>query len=216
MENNYKVYIHQLRTDGRVYVGQTKMNLDERSGHNGGRYKNCIKFYNAIQLYGWENFEHIIIKDNLTLEEANILEAQLIRQYDSIENGFNLVPGGRNHTWNEEQRKQMSLRNLGEKNPNYGKPRSPETRRRIGEKNKISQLGKTHSEQTKKKMSDSHKQYRPIRCIETNKIYDYPLDAARELNKKNSGHILEVCYGKRKTAYGYHWEFINKENNNYE
>ena len=107
MENNYKVYIHQLKIDGRVYVGQTKMSLDERSGYNGYRYKNCIKFYNAIQLYGWKNFEHIIVKDNLTLEEANILEAQLIKQYDSIENGFNIVPGGRNHTWTEEERKQM-------------------------------------------------------------------------------------------------------------
>jgi hypothetical protein len=60
----------------------------------------------------------------LTLEEANELEKQLIDKYNSIENGFNIMLGGRNHLWTEEQKKIMSERNLGEKNPNYGKPRS--------------------------------------------------------------------------------------------
>lgn len=61
----------------------------------------------------------------------------------------------------------MRERNLGEKNPNYGKPRSEETKRKIVEANKIAQLGKKHSEETKKKISESNKKYIPIICIET-------------------------------------------------
>lgn len=211
----YIVYMHQLKTDlTKVYIGQTSMTLEQRSGSNGYKYKSCTKFYNAIKKYGWNNFNHIILKDNLSLEEANILEDQLIKQYDSINKGFNLVPGGRNHEWTEEQRQQMKERNLGEKNPNFGKPRSEETKKKIGTANKISQKGKKHTEQTKEKMSKNHKIYKPIICIETNIVYNCPSDAAIGIGKKPSaaGHITEVCQGKRKTAYGFHWRY--KENDN--
>lgn len=127
-KNNFLVYIHRLKSDGRVYVGQTNGSLKTRAGSNGHRYKSCTKFWNAIQKYGWDNFDHIIIKDNLSLDEANKLEAELIEKYDSINNGFNLVVGGRNHLWSEEYRQIMRERNLGPKNPNYGKPMSEETK----------------------------------------------------------------------------------------
>ena len=63
MQQNSKkflVYMHRLKLDGRVYIGQTCMSLRQRSGDNGYRYKSCTKFYNAIQKYGWDNFEHIV------------------------------------------------------------------------------------------------------------------------------------------------------------
>ena len=133
----YIVYMHKLKIDGRVYIGQTCLSIEKRAGSNGNKYKSCTKFWNAIQKYGWNNFEHIVLASNLTLDQANELEKQYIEKFNSIENGFNLVEGGRGHSWTEEQRQQMRERNLGEKNPNYGKPRSEETKRKIGEANKI-------------------------------------------------------------------------------
>ena len=99
----------RLKLDGRVYIGQTCMSLKQRSGNNGHRYKSCTKFYNAIQKYGWDNFEHIILYQNLTLDEANKKEKELIEQYNSIDNGFNLVAGGRNHPWSEEDKKKNEI-----------------------------------------------------------------------------------------------------------
>lgn len=207
---NFTIYKYTLKLDGRVYIGQTNVTLKERAGSNGYRYKKCPKFWYAIQKYGWENFDAEIIATNLTLDEANKLEDELILKYDSINNGFNINRGGRNHVWTEEQRKIMSERNMGEKNPNYGKPRSEETKKKIGAANKISQLGHHHTEETKQKMSQAHKKNIPILCVETGIIYSCPADAARSIGKKAGGHITEVCQGKRNTAYGYHWKYINK------
>lgn len=209
----YIVYKHTLREDGRVYIGQTNGSLARRSRSDGSGYKHCPKFNNAIQKYGWEAFDHEIIVEGLSLEEANKLEDEMILQYNSIDNGFNVNRGGKNHIWTEEQRKIMSEQNLGVKNPNYGKPRSEETKRKISEANKISQLGKRHTEETKNKMSKIHQLYIPILCIETNIVYSCPSEAAKGIGKKSSAasHITEVCQYLRKTAYGYHWKYLDKD-----
>ena len=46
--------------------------------------------------------------------------------------------------------------------------------------------------------------------IDTGKVirdYDYICDATRALQKRNDFGIRQCCLGKRKTAYGYKWEF---------
>lgn len=213
MNKKFFVYMHRLKEDGRVYIGQScSSSLGERSGSNGYRYKGCTKFYNAIQRYGWDAFDHIVLADNLTLEEANQLEASYITQYDSINNGFNIYEGGRNHLYTVEQRYQISERMKGEKNPNYGKPRSEETKQKIGKANAISQIGNKHSEATKEKIRKSHQKDIPIICVETGKIYSCPSEASWDVHQtRNAGHITEVCKGKRKTAFGYHWKYLEQD-----
>ena len=95
IKDNYKIYIHKNRINGKMYIGQTKQPL-ERRFRNGEGYIHCPKFYAAIQKYGWENFEHIIVKSNLTKEEANIEEINLIKKYQStdINYGYNITDGG--------------------------------------------------------------------------------------------------------------------------
>lgn len=52
-----------------------------------------------------------------------------------------------------EHRKNLSKALIGNKNPNYGKVISKETRRRMSK----SHLGKTHSTETRRKMSEVHR-----------------------------------------------------------
>jgi hypothetical protein len=59
------------------------------------------------------------------------------------------MPSGYRHS--EETRRKMSESRRGEKNPNYGKNHTEETKKRIGDANR----GRHPSEETRRKMSDS-------------------------------------------------------------
>lgn len=90
---DYCVYAHVNKINGKVYIGISK-NIKNRWKSNGGKYKSCQKFYNAIQKYGWDNFAHIILIENISSQMAAEIEMYLIQKYDTINSGYNLVSGG--------------------------------------------------------------------------------------------------------------------------
>lgn len=106
MENTYVVYAHVNKINGKVYVGQTKKQPPElRWGKQGKGYVSSSHFYHAIQQYGWDNFQHIILKERLTSEEADKWEQYYIQYYksDNPQYGYNLRSGGKdNYTVNAE------------------------------------------------------------------------------------------------------------------
>lgn len=111
----YKVYVHTNLINGKKYIGQTGLSLEVRAGSNGRKYKGCVHFYNAIQKYGWNNFSHEIVADNLTLEEANNFEELLIRKLNTQnpEIGYNLGYGGNNRQHTEETLQKFKYRKNG-------------------------------------------------------------------------------------------------------
>lgn len=91
-KENYTVYVHKF-PNGKNYVGLTKQPVESRWGSHGLGYKKQ-PIYNAIQEFGWDNIQHIVLKDGLTFDKAQELEKQKIIEYDSINNGYNVSPGG--------------------------------------------------------------------------------------------------------------------------
>lgn len=184
--NNYTIYIHKNKINGKVYIGQTNQRPEKRWDCGRG-YETSSKFYNAILKYGWDNFEHIILYTNLTLEEANQKEQELIKEYNSCndEFGYNIISGGRNFTHSEETKRKIGLANsialkgnkwsekqrelrsemfTGEGNPFYGKHHTKETKQLISEHRKGKCIGeahpmygKHHTEETLQKMSNNRK-----------------------------------------------------------
>ena len=92
----YKVYIHKNKINDKVYIGITGQKNVKDRWKKGNGYKGQVQFYNAIQKYGWDNFTHKVLYDNLTKEEACEKEKELIKEYDSINPlyGYNLEKGG--------------------------------------------------------------------------------------------------------------------------
>ena len=101
MDRNYCVYMHKNKLNNKVYIGITGQKPELRWNEGKG-YKYNSHFYAAINKYGWyEGFEHIILYDNLTKEEAETMEIKTIEKYDATnqENGYNIQLGGNlNHT----------------------------------------------------------------------------------------------------------------------
>ena len=95
MEEKYTLYMH-ISPSTKYYIGITKLDVDKR-WKNGKGYKTNKYFYRAIQKYGWENFEHIILFEDLSKDEAENLEIYYIQKYNSTDNnyGYNKAPGGR-------------------------------------------------------------------------------------------------------------------------
>lgn len=95
---SYTVYKH-ISPIGKVYIGITKMNPVRRWAKGLG-YKSCTHFFNAIVKYGWDNIKHEILYTDLTREEAEIKEKELIKEYNSNNPnyGYNIQAGGINNS----------------------------------------------------------------------------------------------------------------------
>lgn len=157
------IYKHTNKINGKVYIGQTQAKAKLR-WNNGLGYKNSSYFYSAIQKYGWENFEHEIIEENiLTAKEAYEREQYWIKYYHSFVgdeqcNGYNLTIGGHGNFGrivSEETKQKISKAKLGKKMTckawNLGIPLSEERKQNLRLKN----LGKKQSEETKQKRKES-------------------------------------------------------------
>ena len=94
MDKNYIVYQHTNLINGKKYIGITKRINPNLRWQNGKGYSKQPKFYNAIQKYGWDNFSHEIIAQELTEIEAKELETHYIKIYNSIDNGYNILLEG--------------------------------------------------------------------------------------------------------------------------
>ena len=130
MEKTYTVYMHENKTNHKKYIGITSQDPEVRWRH-GTNYRTCHAIRRAFEKYGWDGFDHIILYEGLTREEACEKEIQLISEYDTRnpEHGYNICVGGGGTVgcvFSEETRRKHRERFTGPNNPNYGKPMSEE------------------------------------------------------------------------------------------
>ena len=190
---NYTVYEH-ISPSGKRYIGITSSNPNRRWGANGQGYSKQSKFFNAILKYGWDNFQHNILYSNLTANEASQKEQELIKYYNTIENGYNCESGGlTNRKHSQETIEKLRQLNLGKNNPNYGKTASKETRLKLSQSHK----NIPHSKEWTEKVAKAHR--KRVLCITTGETFPSLKDAADKTGISISG-ISQACNGIRMTA----------------
>ena len=165
-DKKYTVYKHTT-PNGKVYIGITSKDPNKR-WQNGTGYHHNEHWKSAIKTYGWENIKHDILFDNLTKEQAEQKEIELIELYKSNqrEYGYNIATGGLVNSGfhlSEETKQKLSQAHKGKQlsdehkknisKGNTGRVVSEETKKKIGKSNK----GKKLSEETRKKLSIKHK-----------------------------------------------------------
>lgn len=209
---SYVIYTHINKTNGKIYVGLTSMKPEERWLDGKGYHKGTY-FRNAIDKYGWNNFEHKIIKENLTKEEASYWERYYISFYNSTDGqyGYNMSSGGENgsHPQTLETRKKISEHHSGFR----GRKHTKESIKKMcdaktGENHP--NFGKHHSNSSKEKMKESalNNRGRIFLCIELNRIFNN-LNEAYNVTTCPKGSIVLCCQGKQKQSKGYHWKYAD-------
>ena len=209
MENNYCVYCHLNKINGKRYIGITKYGDNpEKRWRYGTGYGNQEKgLGGAIQKYGWHNFDHIILKEHLTLKDALEWEKYYIKEYHTwVQDpkcwGYNITPGGEGYKDpSEETRERMrQISTALWQNEEYRKKnlegRKKYTWTEEHRKNFSNALkGRTLSEEHKKHLSESRKgikfteehkkhlsensgQAKKVMCIETGQIFNSCTEAA--------------------------------------
>ena len=232
--NNYIVYKH-ITPNGKVYIGITSRKSYER-WCGGGGYRTQILFYRAIQKYGWKNIKHKILYTNLTKEEAEQKEIELIAKYKSNnpKYGYNVEKGGnatgkisdetklkiskasKGKIVKEETKKKISINNA-----RYWKNKKRDIK--TIEKLRQANIGKHHSVKTEFKKGNvvskeirekiSQALSKPVICVETNVEY-YGIREASRQTGINCSRINLVCRGRFETAGGLHWKY-KEENDGY-
>ena len=99
-DKKFCVYVHKFPS-GKLYIGITSK-IPKKRWQNGTGYdkEHQPVMYNAIQKYGWENVQHIILFDNIIFEEACSKEQELIKKYKTNckrygdKYGYNMTDGG--------------------------------------------------------------------------------------------------------------------------
>jgi group I intron endonuclease len=140
-------YLYMLTSPiGKSYIGQTVRPIEERFRDHQYPSSGCVAIYNAIQKYGWENFDkdwYECPDDELDKHEELMVEVLGTLAPD----GYNLREGGGScGKLSEETKRRIS-------EAQRGNIRTEETKHKISE----TLTGIIRTEETKQRMSDSKK-----------------------------------------------------------
>lgn len=217
------------------YVGITSYNPKRRWGSNGINYKYNKHFYCAIQKYGCNNFEHIILFNNLTKEEACEIEKELISFHNSTNPDFgynNSVGGELTALGTHRVVSEQELARIREMNCKpiiclndlsiYKSAREAESILHIDYRY-ISQVlhGKANSCHGLKfiflKDYDKNQEYKihirqnkRVICVETNIVYNSSYEASKQLGIHRE-IIRQICLNNRDNYKGLHFKYYTGE-----
>jgi group I intron endonuclease len=139
------VYQHINMITKKSYIGWTSNSMEARwQQHVRQSIKKIIntKFQNALRKYGVDCWEHKILFECKSNSDAKIKEIEMIDLYDTYNTGYNSTKGGDGNNCIRMSAESNLKRSLSAK----GKSK---TYNRM--------LGKTHSPETKEKISQAHK-----------------------------------------------------------
>ena len=169
-ENNYVVYMHINKINGKKYIGITRQ-TPTRRWRNGDGYIRNPYFSRAIKKYGWDAFEHRILFRACSKEVAEAIEQDLIKGCHTQDHnkGYNIESGGSaTPKVSEETRKRQSAMHKGV--PSAFK-------------------GHHHTEEAKRKMSEAHKG----KCFTAPRYgADNPFSKVIEGINKKTGEVVRI------------------------
>lgn len=233
---NHIIYCHRNKINGKLYIGQTKSTLIRRTRKDGSGYEGSSYFWNAIQKYGWDNFESTILEENISDELIDEREKYWIHFFETTkpEYGYNHKIGGKNtHQSENGYKREIYCKETGE----YFKSLSDAAEWAGLQRTSMHQLTQVANGEryyagkhpqtgeplhwcfSKKEIVNPIKEKPParsrrVRNIETGLEFNTLKEAAEWAGLKDKGaHIIACLQGKQKTSGKHpitkerlHWE----------
>lgn len=209
-------YIYKItnRINGKIYIGKTIKTIQERwkehcSDYQKERYEKR-PLYSAMNKYGIEHF-YIEPVEECSVEFLSEREKFWIEYYGSFKNGYNATIGGDGKQYVDYD---LVVANY----------------KKIKNQTKVAELMKISTDTVAQALRVKKEKILTQQEVQINErgytIYQYDKynnflksfpsarAAAREVSNNSNGasHILDVCKGKRKTAYGYYWKYEDASN----
>lgn len=213
-ENTWCVYMHTNKINNKRYIGISS-NIKGRWKGNGTEYKRQV-IGKAFDRYGWDNFEHEILFENLSQEDAEKKEVEMIAFYQSNNKlfGYNISQGGENghnELWNNEDYRESQRQER--KSRWQDEEFKIRCRKAINEaisKDECKQKQAKNTENRWKNGDFDNIHCKQIICLETGEVYKSMTEAANITGFCRT-NIEKCCSNQQKTAHGYHWQFYNQE-----
>lgn len=214
-------YIYKIINDinDKIYVGKTEFSIEKRfKQHCLDAFKKRNEkrpLYSAMRKYGIEHFRVELIEET---NNANEREIYWIDKLNSYQQGYNATKGGDGKKYLDYDLIVATYK----ENKNIR-----ETSRKLNVS--IDSVEAVLQERKEKIYSlqevSRNIHGKAVKQIDKNtgdliQIFDTLNDAARYVQPNTtslggvSGHIIDVCKGKRQTAYGYKWEYVKEINEN--
>lgn len=220
----FYIYLLENKINHKKYIGQTCQSPQNRWA-NGAGYKGQGVIGAAIEKYGWDNFDHIILEEVETQKEADARESYYIQYYDCLacnRKGYNVSSGGQagyplaGFTEQEKQSYKEKQSIAGKKrfqeNPELYQKMSEISKNYWTEENRLlksAQMKEYYSQnlEAKEKFAQYGKEYIekikiPVKCIETGEVFE-SLTAAGEWCDVSGTSISLYLKGKGQYA-GHH------------
>lgn len=184
----FTVYMHINKINNKKYIGITSKKPEDRWGLDGSNYRSQY-FNRAIQKYGWDSFEHIILYKDLSEEEAKQLEIKLIEEYNTMDPnlGYNRTIGGDGQVkYRTDGERKQALKEYGARSRAKVKQDSEKYKQRLQQMRELKKQYKEDPVMREKILEANRKWHREQRANEVGKAKD---TAAR---KKLKSDIVEV------------------------
>lgn len=215
------IYKIQNKINNKIYIGQS-IDIERRFAEHKRHKDNCW-IHQAIQKYGPENFDYTILQECLP-EQLDQKEKYWIQYYQSFgNNGYNQNKGGKDnslYTAIENSKKKVLQFNLqGEKIAEFQSMREAERQTGILHIGEVCRHTRTqaggfywiYEGDTLKKNKIRKRKVKQIdpQTLQTINIFNSIVEAAN-CTPAHSTAIGQVCKGKRKTAGGFQWRYLDE------
>lgn len=205
-------YIYKIKNNvnGKLYIGKTNQTIVDRFAQH---CKDCLRdseknrpLYKAMNKYGVQNFSVEQVEE-CSPDIVNEREKYWIEYYNSFKQGYNATLGGDGASYLDYDLIYYTYKEVLS---------MAETARIIGCNEDSVRLVLRNYNVSQKDIfwNEKIKKGKPVAMIDKNtgqilKTFINTHEAGKYLGKTHQ-HIQETCQGKRKSAYGYCWKYLEK------